>query len=176
MFGSFAAAKRVAVALQALIQTQYPRDKLFMIGFSDYAVELKTEELPQVTWNAWVSGTNMHHAFMLSRKLLARERAGTKQILMITDGEPTAHLEGTYSHFSYPPSYRTIEETLREVKRCTQAGITINTFMLETNSYLLDFVDKMTRLNKGRAFYSSPDQLGGYVLVDYVSNRRKRVR
>ena len=175
MFGNFASAKRVALALHALIQSQYSRDKLFIIGFSDYAVQLKTEELPEATWNSWVSGTNMHHAFALSRQLLAKERVGTKQILMITDGEPTTHLEGTQAYFSYPPSYRTIEETLKEVKRCTQAGIIINTFMLETSSYLLDFVDKMTRLNKGRAFYSSADQLGKYVLVDYVKNRRQRI-
>ena len=175
MYGNFASAKRVALALHALVQTQYPRDKLFIIGFSDYAVTLKAEELPEVTWNSWVSGTNMHHAFALSRQLLAKERAGTKQVLMITDGEPTAHLEGTQAFFSYPPSFRTIEETMKEVKRCTEAGIVINTFMLETNRYLLDFVDKMTRLNKGRAFYSTPDQLGKYILVDYVKHRRQRV-
>lgn len=176
MYSNFASAKRVALALHALIQNQYSRDKLFIVGFSDYAVQLKTEDLPEATWNSWVSGTNMHHAFSLSRKLLSKERAGTKQILMITDGEPTTHLEGTQAYFSYPPSYRTIDETLKEVKRCTQSGIIINTFMLETSSYLLDFVDKMTRLNKGRAFYSSADQLGQYVLVDYVHNQRRRIR
>ena len=83
----------------------------------------------------------MHHAFMLSRKLLARQQLASKQILMITDGEPTAHLEEGQAYFGYPPSYRTIDETLKEVKRCTQEGITINTFMLEANYYLVDFVD-----------------------------------
>jgi uncharacterized protein with von Willebrand factor type A (vWA) domain len=117
----------------------------------------------------------MHHALMLSRRLLAKEKAGTKQVLMITDGEPTAHLEGTQAYFSYPPSYRTIDETLKEVKRCTQQGITINTFMLETNYYLMDFVDRMTRINRGRAFYTTPGHLGRYVMVDYLSSRRKRV-
>jgi len=175
LFGSFQAAKKVTLALQALIQSQFPRDVLYIIGFSDYAVEIQTEEIPQVSWNAWVSGTNMHHALMLSRKLLTKHKGATRQILMITDGEPTAHLEGTRAYFNYPPSYRTIAETLKEVRHCTQAGITINTFMLENNYDLLDFVDKITRINKGRAFYSTPDNLGQYVLVDYVRNRRKRI-
>ncbi|MEK7777293.1 MAG: VWA domain-containing protein, partial [Chloroflexota bacterium] len=175
MFGSFLAAKKVAIALYTLIHSQFPRDKLYFIGFSDYAIELKGEDLPEVNWNAWVSGTNMHHAFMLSRKLLSKEKVGTRQIIVITDGEPTAHIEGDRAYFAYPPSFRTLQETLKEVKRCTQEGIVINTFMLESSSYLLDFVDKMTRINKGRAFYTTPDKLGKFVLVDYLSNRRKRV-
>ena len=146
-----------------------------MIGFSDYAMAIKNEHLPEVTWNAWVSGTNMHHAFILSRKLLAKQKVGSKQILMITDGEPTAHLEGGRACFNYPPSYRTIDETLKEVKRCTREGIVINTFMLETNYYLMDFIDKLTRINRGRAFYTTPGQLGRYVMVDYLRSRRKRV-
>ena len=175
MFGAFASAKKVALALYWLIHSQYPRDKFDVIGFSDYAMEIKGEELPEVTWNAWVSGTNMQHAFMLSRKLLSKQKVASKQILMITDGEPTAHLEGSQAYFNYPPTYRTIEETLKEVKRCTQAGITINTFMLEANYFLMDFVDQITRINRGRAFYTTPGQLGRYVLVDYLNGRRKRV-
>ena len=175
MFGSFTAAKRVAMALYWLIQSQYPRDLFHVIGFSDYGMEIKGEDLPELVWNAWVSGTNMQHAFMLSRKLLAKQKVGTKQILMITDGEPTAHLEGGQAYFNYPPSHRTIEETLKEVKRCTQEGITINTFMLEANYYLMDFVDRMTRINRGRAFYTTPVHLGRYVMVDYLRGRRKRV-
>ena len=175
LFGSFLAAKKVALAMYTLIHSQYPRDKFFVIGFSDYAIQLEGDELPEVTWNAWVSGTNMHHAFMMSRKLLGKEKVNTKQIIMITDGEPTAHLEGRRAYFAYPPSFRTIEETLKEVKRCTQEGITINTFMLESSAYLLDFVDRMTKINRGRAFYTTPDKLGEFVLVDYLNNRRKRL-
>ena len=174
--GSFFAAKKVALALYALIHSKFPRDELHLIGFSGYAQELKQEELPQVTCNLRAAGTNMQHAFMLSRRLLSRFKGGSKQIIMITDGEPTAHLEGRHIFFHYPPTHRTVSETLKEVKRCTSAGITINTFMLETNSYLLDFVDRMTRINQGRAFYTNPDDLGQYVLVDYYNNRRKRVR
>ena len=175
MHGSFVAAKKVAMALSTLIRTQFPRDRLYIVGFSDYAVEISEEELAQVTWNDWQSGTNMHHALMLSRKLLAKDKGGTRQILMVTDGEPTCHLEGDYSYFSYPPSYQTIRETLKEVRRCTQEGITINTFMLESSAYLVDFVDRMMRINRGRAFYSGPGNLGEYVLVDYMSNRRRRI-
>jgi len=175
MFGNFASAKKVALALYWLIHSQYPRDNFDVIGFSDYAMEIKSEELPEVSWNAWVSGTNMQHAFMLSRKLLSKQKVSSKQILMITDGEPTAHLEGGYAYFNYPPSYRTIDETLKEVKRCTQDGIVINTFMLDASNYLMEFVDQMTRINRGRAFYTTPGQLGRYVLVDYLSDRKKRV-
>jgi uncharacterized protein with von Willebrand factor type A (vWA) domain len=175
LFNNFQAAKKVTLALFALIRTQFPRDSLHVIGFSDYAREIKEEDLAKVNWNSWVSGTNLQHALMLSRKLLAREKGGTRQILVITDGEPTAHLEGGQAYFSYPPSYRTELETLKEVRRCTQENIIINTFMLENNYQLVNFVDRMTRINRGRAFYSSSENLGEYVLVDYLSNRKKRV-
>ena len=175
LFNNFAAAKKVTLALLALIRTQYPRDTLYIIGFSDYAREIKEEDMVNVNWNSWVSGTNLHHALMLSRKLLSREKGGNRQILLITDGEPTAHLEGDRAFFAYPPSYRTEQETLKEVKRCTQEDILINTFMLENTYQLVNFVDRMTRINRGRAFYSSAANLGEYVLVDYVSNRRKRI-
>ena len=175
MFGSFTAAKKVCLALYWLVHSKFPRDRFHVIGFSDYAMEIKGEDIPEVTWNAWVSGTNMQHALMLSRQLLSKEKVASKQVLMITDGEPTAHLEGGQAYFSYPPSYTTIQETLKEVKRCTQEGITINTFMLEANYYLMDFVDQITRINRGRAFYTSPTQLGRYVMVDYLRGRRKRI-
>ena len=175
LFNNFQAAKKVTLALFALIRTQYPRDSLHVIGFSDYAREIKEEDLMKVNWNAWVSGTNLHHALMMSRKLLANEKGGSRQILLITDGEPTAHLENGQSYFSYPPSYRTELETLKEVRKCTQEGIVINTFMLENNYQLVNFVDRLTRINRGRAFYSSSENLGQYVLVDYLNNRKKRV-
>ncbi len=175
LYGSFTAAKKVAMALSSLIRTKYPRDRFYIVGFSDYAIEIKENDLHQISWNDWVSGTNMHHAFMLSRALLRKDKGSTRQIIMITDGEPTTHIEANRAYFSYPPSYRTIQETLREVRRCTQEGITINTFMLENSAYLMDFVDKMMRINNGRAFYSKPQSLGEYVLVDYVSNRKRRI-
>jgi uncharacterized protein with von Willebrand factor type A (vWA) domain len=173
--GSFQSAKKVAMALQNLIQTQFPKDRLYVLGFSAYARELRPDELPYVRWDESVLGTNMHHAFMLAQKLLARHGAETRQIIMISDGEPTAHLERGRSYFAYPPSPITIRETLKEVKRCTRKGIIINTFMLDRNYYLKEFVNEIARMNKGRVFYTTPERLGQYILVDYVSQKRKRL-
>jgi uncharacterized protein with von Willebrand factor type A (vWA) domain len=174
--GSFQAAKKVALALNNLIRTQFTRDSLYIIGFSAYARELKAEELPYVRWDESVLGTNMHHAFMLAEQLLAKHKSGTKQIIMISDGEPTAHLERGRSYFAYPPSPITIRETLKEVKRCTKKDITINTFMLDRNYYLKEFVNQVAKINKGRVFYTTPDKLGQYILVDYVKNKRKSIQ
>ena len=174
--GSFQAAKKVALALNNLIRSQFTRDSLYIIGFSAYARELKAEQLPYVRWDESVLGTNMHHALMMAQNLLSKHKSGTKQIIMISDGEPTAHLERGRSYFAYPPSPITIRETLKEVKRATQKGITINTFMLDRNYYLKEFVNQVAKINKGRVFYTTPDQLGQYILVDYVQNKRKDVR
>ena len=172
--GSFQSAKKVALALHNLISTQYPRDQLYILGFSAYARELQIAELPYVRWDESVLGTNMHHALMLARRKLAKHTGGTRQIIMISDGEPTAHLERGRSQFSYPPSPTTIRETLKEVRRCTQEEITINTFMLDRNYYLKEFVNQLAKINGGRVFYTTPDKLGEYILVDYVQHKRKR--
>ena len=172
--GCFLAAKKVAIALDSLIRSQYPRDSLYVVGFSNYAVELKPHTLPQLALNDYVYGTNMQHGFQLARSLLAKHR-GNRQIIMITDGEPTAHLEDNgRAYFAYPPTYKTIQQTLREVRRCTRDRIVINTFMLERGPYLTEFINQMTRINKGRAFFVSPEHLGEYILVDYVSGRQRR--
>ncbi len=173
--GYFLPAKKVALALSALIRAQYPRDALHIVGFSLYAREFTLAKLPTLSWSEWNIGTNMHAGFMLARRLLARHTGGNKQILMVTDGEPTAHLEGDVADFSYPPTRRTIEETLKEVQRCTREGITINTFMLERSRWLAAFVEEMARINRGRAFFAAPERLGEYVVVDYVSSKRKTV-
>jgi len=173
--GSFQAAKKVALALNNLIRSQFSRDSLYIVGFSAYARELNAEQLPYVRWDESVLGTNMHHALMLAQSLLAKHKAGTKQIIMISDGEPTAHLERGRSYFAYPPSPITIRETLKEVKRCTQKGIVINTFMLDRNYYLKEFVNQVAKINKGRVFYTTPDKLGQYILVDYVAAKRKAI-
>ncbi|GBD10720.1 hypothetical protein HRbin23_00365 [bacterium HR23] len=174
MRGNFLAAKKVALALDNLIRTQFPRDRLHIVGFSTYAREVKPEKLPYLTWDEFDPYTNIQHGLMLSMKLLSRCN-GTRQILLISDGEPTAHIEGGQLFLQYPPSPRTIRETLKEVKRCTSKGIIINTFMLDRNSYLMDFVDQMTRINRGRVFYTSPERLGQYMLVDYIHNRRVQI-
>ena len=171
--GCFLAAKKVAIALDSLIRGQFPRDSLYVVGFSNHAVELKPQSLPQITLNDYVYGTNMQHGFQLARSLLAKHR-GNRQIIMITDGEPTAHLDNGRVYFAYPPTFRTIQETLKEVRRCTRDNILINTFMLERGPYLTEFINQMTKINKGRAFYVSPERLGEYILVDYVGGKAKR--
>ena len=106
--------------------------------------------------------------------MLAFYQINTKQIIMITDGEPTAHLlsDGT-PYFSYPPAHETVEQTMAEVMRCTKAGITINTFMLDPDSGLRGFIERITAMNKGRAFFTTPQTLGDYVLVDFIEHKRK---
>ena len=173
--GCFLAAKKVAVALDTLIRTEYPRDHLSVIGFAYYAREIRPGALAELTWHGYEYGTNLQHGLLLARRILARQAAANKEIVVITDGEPTAHFENGQVEFSYPPTRATIQETLREVRRCTKDGITINTFMLERSRALAEFVAHMTRLNRGRAFYASPERLGEYVLVDFVGRRTKHV-
>src|ERR687897_978504 len=174
MRDNFLSAKKVAMALHALITTKFPRDYFGLVSFGRVAREVKPELLPEMSWDfEW--GTNMQHAFMLARKQLARE-GGTKQIIMVTDGEPTAPIEGGEAYFQYTPSPVTIEETLKEVMRCTREGIRINTFMLDESYYLRSFVERMMRMNKGRAFFTTPDTLGDYVLVDFLEQKRETRR
>jgi len=171
--GYFYAAKKVALALDSLIRSSFPRDSLHVIGFSDLAREISPAALPHLSVNEYVYGTNMQHGLMLARRLLAREPGENKQIIIVSDGEPTAHLENGRPVFFYPPLPETFHKTLLEVRRCTREHIVINTFMLESNQHLVQFVSQMTRLNRGRAFFISPDRLGDYVLVDYVSAKRR---
>jgi uncharacterized protein with von Willebrand factor type A (vWA) domain len=174
MRDNFLPAKKVAMALHSLITSQFPRDYFGLVAFGRVAREVKPELLPEMSWDfEW--GTNMQHALLLARKQLSRQ-SGTKQIIMVTDGEPTAHIEGGIADFQYPPSPRTIEETLKEVARCTRENIRINTFMLDESYALRSFVDRMMRMNRGRAFYTSPDTLGDYVLVDFLEHRRQQRR
>ncbi len=171
MRDNFLPAKKVAMALHSLISTRFPRDYLGLVGFSEVARTIEPRELPEVSWD-YVYGTNMQHAFMLARRLLAREH-GTKQIIMITDGEPTAHLTADgHPVFHYPPVQETVDATLTEVQRATREGIRINTFMLDATPYLQRFIEQLTKLNRGRAFFTTPETLGDYVLVDFLESRR----
>ncbi len=172
MRDNFLPAKKVAMALHSLISSQYPHDFLGIVGFSEVAREVKPERLPEVSWD-FVYGTNMQHGFMLARQMLARH-SGTKQIIMVTDGEPTAHVdEHGRPFFSYPPTRETVDRTLEQVVRATREGIRINTFMLDATSYLTNFIEHISRMNGGRAFFTTPETLGDYVLVDFVEHKRK---
>ena len=175
MRDNFLPAKKVAMALHHLISTQFPRDYLGLISFSETARVFAPEELPEVSWD-FAYGTNMHHGFTLARQLLAKQ-TGQKQIIMITDGEPTAHItpQGDV-YFNYPPVRETVEATLREVVRCTKDQIRINTFVLDATTALQAFIEQMTQINGGRAIYTTNDALGDYVLVDFLERRRRMTR
>lgn len=171
MRGNFLPAKKMAMALHSLMSSQFPRDFLGVVTFSEVAREIRPERLPEVSWD-YVYGTNMQHGFALARAILARQ-SGNRQIIMVTDGEPTAHLtDDGRPVFSYPPTRETVERTLREVRRCTREKIRINVFVLDATPHLARFVEDMTRLNGGRAFFTTNENLGDYVLVDFVEQRR----
>ena len=175
MRDNFLPAKKVALALQSLISSMFPRDYLGVVTFSETAAVVDPHDIASVSWD-YVYGTNMEHGFMLARRLLARQN-GFKQILMITDGEPTAHLDSNGEPvFHYPPTRRTVDATLAEVMRCTREAITINTFMLDADQGLQHFIEQLTELNRGRAFFTDTSNLGDFVLVDFLEQRRSMIR
>ncbi len=171
MRDNFVPAKKMAMALQTLISTRFPRDYLGIVGFSEVAREIKADDLPTAMWD-YVYGTNLQHALALARRMLAHQY-GTKQIIVVTDGEPTAHIDDDGEvWFNYPPVQETLRRTMAEVIRTTRAGITINTFALDLERTHYPFVEQIARVNGGRTFYTTPDALGGYVLVDFLRHRR----
>ncbi len=175
MRGNFLPAKKMAMALHTLITSRFPHDFIGLVGFSETAREITAAQLPEVSWD-YVYGTNMHHGFTLARKMLSREH-GTKQIIMVTDGEPTAHITSRGDvFFDYPPAPETLEVTLKEVLRCTRDGIRINTFVLDATASLDRFISQLTKMNGGRAFHTTNDELGGYVLEDFIERRQRVTR
>jgi uncharacterized protein with von Willebrand factor type A (vWA) domain len=168
--GHFVPAKRMALALHALIEGRYPHDRLYLIGFSDYARKIQPEDLTASGWER-VYGTNMQHAFHLAGRLLAQHPRATRQVIMVTDGEPTAHLEGEEVFFSWPPVPETIHLTLQEAMRLARAGVTLNVFMLEDSPGLTRFMERLARLTSGRVFLMNSDALGDFVVRDYVARR-----
>ncbi len=169
------AAKKVAVALESLIRSQFPRDNLHVVGFSFVAREYKPEELVEMGRYDNSTGTNMAHGFMLARQLLARHHGVNKQIIMITDGGPTVWFEEGGWQFGYPPNPFAEQQTLLEVQRCTREGITINTFMLEDDRWMVAFVNQLSSINHGRTFYADKNNLGEYLLIDYLNSKRKYI-
>ncbi len=206
----FTAAKKVALALDALIRTQFPRDALHMVGFFTYAEALHLEDLPYLTpkpfgFSPYTSSdmyhdplgsldlqiamadaiagrvdvpqafTNIQAGLQMAGQWLMRQHAVNKQVILITDGEPTAHIRDHMICLEYPPSPRTVHATLQEVQRCTRHGITINTFMLGQEHTMERFVHALTKINRGRAFFTAPENIGDYILVDYLANRRRTI-
>ena len=173
-YNRFTAAKKVALALESLIRTQFPRDKLYIVGFGDYARQVQVGDLPYLSVGP--EHTNTQEGLELSRKLLSKDGGANKQIIMITDGRPTAaRINGRLFIHTWGLHPAILEETYLAAERCRRSQITINTFMLADDYYLVHFVKEMTRICRGRAFYTTPSHLGEYILVDYINRKRKRI-
>jgi uncharacterized protein with von Willebrand factor type A (vWA) domain len=197
-YGKYAMTKKVALALQAMVRAQYPQDSLQMIGFYTFASPLSERQLlnsapkPISLYDSRVHlrfdldtptrrvpqhFTNIDAGLRLARSHLARQAAQNKQIIVITDGEPTAHIEGREVVLIYPPSEKTAQATLGEVKRCAGAGIRVSSFALIEDYYyfgLVNFVGEMARAAQGVAAYCSAEDLGQYVFDSFVGGRRTR--
>lgn len=174
--GTWGEAKTTALALHSLVSTKYPQDSIEIIGFSDYARTMTPRALVDHDWDR-VQGTNLQHALMLARRHLDKHRDAEPVILVITDGEPTAHLAADgFADFAWPPTRETIAATLAEVERCTRRGATINVFMLDDEPRLVSFMHELGRRNGGRVFLPNRGTLGEYVVSDYLRSRRGRRR
>ena len=173
MRGNWEPAKRMALALHSLIASKYPEDQLYIIGFSALARVIAPEDLAQAGWEHEY-GTNMEHAFNLAGRLLAKHPMATKQVLLVTDGEPTAHLvpgQDPPYDFQWPPMRMTLEKTYKEAMRLAKAGVTMNIFMLEDSPALFRFIDRLARVVEGRVFAVQGEELGEFVVRDYLRRR-----
>ena len=172
--GTWGAAKTTAMALHSLVTTKFPQDSIEVIGFSDYARVLRPTELAGLSWDM-VQGTNLQHALVIAARHLARHPDAEPVVLVVTDGEPTAHLTRSgRALFSWPPLPETLELTLAEVEKMTRRGATINVFMLDDEPRLVNFVQQIAKRNGGRVFSPDPSRLGSYVVSDYLRARRDR--
>jgi len=171
--GTWGVAKQTALALHALIRSRYPQDSIQVVGFSNYARELRETDLAGLGWDM-VQGTNLHHALVLAGRFLDQRPDHDPVVLIVTDGEPTAHLrrDGQY-WFDWPPAPETLELTLAEVDKMTRRRAQLNIFMLVDDERLTAFVDEVARRNGGRVLRAQPDRLGEYVVRDFLRTRRK---
>jgi len=168
-------AKQVALALTELITTRYPKDHLGVILFGDRAERVELSELTYV--EAGPFHTNTRDALRLSRNLLARRKQPNKQIFLITDGKPSAITEGGQVYKNpFGLDMKIVNRTLEEADQCRRQRIVITTFMIATDPMLTNFVEKLTQVNRGRAYFANPYNLGEFILADYIKNRRSRVR
>ena len=169
--GTWAAAKQTALALHALLRTKYPQDAIQVVGFSNYARELRETELAGLGWDM-VQGTNLHHALLLAGRHIDRHPEHEPVVIVVTDGEPTAHLQrdGRY-WFDWPPSPETLELTLAEVDKMTRRHATMNIFMLADDAGLSAFVENVAKRNGGRVLQAAPEHLGEYVIRDFLHSR-----
>ncbi len=172
-YGRILAAKQVALALHTLITTRFPKDTLELVGFSSTARSLTVAELPNVAPRPGQPFTNIQDGLRLATRLLRRRRGTNRQIILITDGEPTAVTDDRGQVRSrYPPDEAVFERTLHAVRTCTAHGIVINIIMLDRRPDLVEFVRRMAHLNRGRAFFCTPETIGRYVIYDYLRGKR----
>ncbi|TDB86719.1 hypothetical protein E1264_16930 [Actinomadura sp. KC216] len=172
--GTWAVAKQTTLALHTLVTSKFPQDAIQIIGFSNYARVLHPTEMAGLDWDM-VQGTNLHHALMIAGRHLDRHPDFEPIVLVVTDGEPTAHLRPDgRSLFDYPPSTDTLVLTLAEVDKMTRRGACMNFFMLAEDRRLVSFVEEVARRNGGRVFAPDADRLGEYVVSDYLRVRRTR--
>ncbi len=171
----FTPAKKVAMALSHLIRTQYPGDTLSLVLFHDSAEELPLSQLARVKVGPYY--TNTREGLRLAQRILARQRKDMKQIVMITDGKPSALTleDGRIYKNAFGLDPLVVSETLHEVAKCKRSGILINTFMLASDYGLVQFVQKVTEMCRGKAYFTTPYTLGQYLLMDYVSNKTKTI-
>jgi uncharacterized protein with von Willebrand factor type A (vWA) domain len=168
-------AKTVALALTELITTKYPKDHLDVILFGDRAEQVMLAEIPYI--QAGPYHTNTREGLQLARGLLSRQKQPNKQIFLITDGKPSAITEGGRIYKNpFGLDMRIVNLTLEEADVCRRQKVVITTFMLATDPMLTQFVEKLTQINRGRAYFASPYNLGEFILADYIKNRRRRVR
>ncbi|MGO9502941.1 MAG: hypothetical protein ACLPUO_15520 [Streptosporangiaceae bacterium] len=174
--GTWGVAKQTALALHALVRSRYPQDAIQVIGFSNYARVLQETDLAGLGWDM-VQGTNLHHALVLAGRFLDRRPEHNPVVLIVTDGEPTAHLRRDgQSWFDWPPSPETLELTMAEVDKMTRRKATLNVFMLADDERLTAFVDEVARRNGGRVLRAMPESLGEYVVRDFIRARRQNGR
>ena len=170
--GTWAAAKQTALALHALLRSRFPQDAIQVVGFSNYARELRETDLAGLGWDM-VQGTNLHHALMIAGRHIDQHPEHEPVVLIVTDGEPTAHLQRDgRSWFDWPPSPETLELTLAEVDKMTRRHAALNIFMLADDARLSAFVDTVARRNGGRVLQAAPERLGEYVIRDFLRTRR----
>jgi Ca-activated chloride channel homolog len=171
----FTPAKKVAMALSHLIRTQYPGDSLSLVLFHDSAEEMPVSQLARVKVGPYY--TNTCEGLRLAQRILARQRKDMKQIVMITDGKPSALTlpDGRIYKNAYGLDPLVVSETLEEVARCKRSNIMINTFMLASDHGLIQFVHKVSEMCRGKAYFTTPDTLGEYLLMDYMNRKSKTI-
>jgi uncharacterized protein with von Willebrand factor type A (vWA) domain len=175
----FQAAKRVALALDHYIRTRFPKDKFYVVGFSTEARELKAKELALAVWDMGYAFTNLQAGIRKAGELIQQSGTRNNRLIVLTDGQPTAYIDGDQTRVEFPTtmyglSPNASKATLAEVKKVTARGITIDTFMLDNNPVLVEFIREVSRINGGRAVICMPGELGELVLLEEIQRREKR--